>query len=90
MLRTTLPLTEDKKTYLALWNETFVNFGSNVSGNFFDQNRAFVGVGRKLSEHTRLEVGFMEQTLQRRGGAIWENNHTLSVWLTSRWPFGRR
>lgn len=90
MLRTNLPLTEDKKTYLALWNETFVNFGSNVSGNFFDQNRAFVGVGRKLSEHTRLEVGFMEQTLQRRGGAIWENNHTLSVWLTSRWPFGRR
>ncbi len=90
LLRTTLPLTENKKTYLALWNETFVNFGSNVSGNVFDQNRAFVGLGRKLGEFTRLEIGFMEQTVQRRGGEIWEHNHTPSIWLTSVWPFGRR
>ncbi len=90
MLRTTVPLTADKKTYLALWDEVFFNFGSNVVKNYFDQNRLFIGVGRKLSDTTRLEIGYMEQTIQRRGGAIWENNHTVSVWLMSKWPFGRK
>lgn len=89
LLRTSLPLTEDKKTYLALWDEVFFNFGSNVVGNHFDQNRAFIGIGHQLSRHTRLEAGFMEQTLQRRGGNIWEHNHTFTVWLMSKWPFGR-
>ena len=87
LLRTSIPLTDDKKTYLALWNEVFFNFGSNVSRNYFDQNRAFIGIGRKLNEFTRVEVGFMEQTVQRRGGQIWEHNHTVSVWLSSKWPF---
>lgn len=87
MLRTTIPLTESKKTYLALWDEVFVNFGSNVSGNFFDQNRAFIGIGHKINSHTRFEFGFLEQTIQRRGGAIWENNHTVGIWFMSSWPF---
>ncbi|SKA99663.1 Protein of unknown function [Prosthecobacter debontii] len=90
MLRTTLPLTASKKTYLAFSEEIFVNFGSNVSGNFFDQNRLFLGVGHKLSPHTRIELGFLEQTIQRRGGAIWENNHTFTVTLASNWPFKKK
>jgi hypothetical protein len=67
----------------------FFNFGSNILMNYLDQNRAFIGLGRKLSPTTRLEVGFMEQTLQRRGGAMWESNHTACVWLMSNWPFGK-
>jgi len=89
MLRTTLPLTQDKRTYLAIWDEVFLNFGGNINKNHFDQNRAFVGIGRKLSPHTRLELGYMEQTIQRRGGDKWENNHTVSLWLLSNLPFGR-
>jgi hypothetical protein len=56
--------------------------------NYFDQNRAFIGLGRQLSPATKLEIGFMEQTVQRRGGIVWENNHTVAVWLMSKWPFG--
>ena len=87
MLRSDIPVSADKKTYLAIWDEVFVNFGSHVLGNHFDQNRAFIGLGRKLTDHTKLEVGFLEQTLQKRGGQNWENNHTISVWLTSNLPF---
>ena len=90
MLRTNIPLTQDKKFYLAIWDEVFLNFGGNILKNNFDQNRAFIGIGRKLTPTTRLEVGFMEQTIQRRGGDKWEANHTASVWLISNWPFGRR
>jgi hypothetical protein len=88
MLRTTIPLTRDKSWYVALWDEVFVNFGDNVLRNDFDQNRATIALGRNLSKYVRLEVGFMEQTLQRRGGNVWEHNHTLSVSLFSKAPFG--
>lgn len=86
LLRTSLPLTESKKTSLILWNEVMFNFGSNVSGNHFDQNRAFIGIGHKLSDRARLEFGFIEQTIQRRGGQIWEHNHTLALWFITNWP----
>jgi len=89
LLRTNIPLTKDKKTTLIVWDEVFLNFGGNIAKNHFDQNRAFIGIGRQLNSDTRLEVGFMEQTIQRRGGDKWENNHTPSVWLTSKWPFGK-
>jgi hypothetical protein len=87
MLRTTIPLTSDKKTYLAIWDEVFLNFGGNILKNNFDQNRAFLGIGHKLSPFTRLEVGFLEQTVQKRGGDKWEQNHTVSIWLMSNAPF---
>jgi hypothetical protein len=89
LLRTTLPIADGGRTYLALWDEVFLNFGKNVLGNEFDQNRAFIGIGRKLDDFTRIEVGFLEQSLQRRGGKIWEHNHTLAFWVTSKWPFER-
>jgi hypothetical protein len=88
LLRTNIPLTANGQTYLALWDEVFFNFGQNVSGNDFDQNRAFIGIGHKLTDTTRVEIGYMEQTLNRRGGSIREDNHTITVWLISKWPFG--
>jgi hypothetical protein len=87
MLRTTIPLTESKKTYLVLSNEIFFNFGENVVGNDFDQNRAFIGVGYKFDAVNKVEFGFMEQTIQRRGGKIWEHNHTPVLWLLSTYSF---
>ena len=89
MLRTSVPLTGSGRTYLAIWDELFFNFGGNVVGNDFDQNRAFIGIGQKLTANTRVEVGFMEQTLRRRGGLIREDNHTIAVWFMSKWPFAR-
>jgi hypothetical protein len=89
MLRTSVPITGSGKTYIALWDEVFFNFGSNVKGNHFDQNRIFIGIGRKLTASTRLEFGYMEQTVHRRGGNIREDNHTISVWLMSKWPFAQ-
>ena len=86
MLRTNIPL--GKKYYLGLYDEVFYNFGKNVAFNVFDQNRAYVAVGRNLRRQTRFEVGFMEQTIQQRNGRVFEHNHTLQVAIYSRMPFG--
>ncbi len=89
MLRSELPLTDNKRLYLPVWNESFFNFGANILGNHFDQNRAFFGLGWKVNEHFKVETGLLEQTLHKRGpgGKNWENNHTISVWLSSNLPF---
>jgi hypothetical protein len=90
MLRTNIPLPwKEKKYYLGLYDEIFYNFGKNVALNVFDQNRAYVALGRVIARQTRLEIGFMEQTVQQRNGRVFEHNHTLQVAIYSRLPFGR-
>jgi Protein of unknown function (DUF2490) len=89
MLRTNIPLKfAGGKYYLGLYDEIFFNYGKNVARNVFDQNRAYVALGRNLAHQTRVEVGFMEQTLQQRSGLVFEHNHTLQVAIYSRLPFG--
>jgi len=87
MVRTSVPL-PDKRYYIGLYNEIFYNFGKDVAFNVFDQNRAYVALGRNLKKQTRFEIGFMEQTLQQRNGRVFEHNHTLQVAIYSRLPFG--
>jgi len=88
-IRTTLPLAlGDGKSYVALANEIKFNFGKYVEKNVFDQNRAYVALGRDLGHQTKFEFGFLEQTLQRRGGLIFEHNHTLQFAIFSKLPLG--
>ena len=87
-LRTNIPLKfAGSKYYIGLYDEVMFNYGKNVARNVFDQNRAFVALGRNLGHGTRLEVGFMEQTLQHRDGAVFEHNHTLQIAIYSKLPF---
>ncbi|MEO5922998.1 MAG: DUF2490 domain-containing protein [Bryobacteraceae bacterium] len=87
-IRTTIPLkVGDRKNYLALADEIKFNFGKNVEKNVFDQNRAYIALGRDLGHQTKFEFGFLEQTVQRRGGVIFEHNHTLQFAIFSKIPF---
>lgn len=89
MLRTNVPLPfAGQKYYLALYDEIMLNYGKNVAFNVFDQNRAYIALGRTVARETRLEVGFLKQTLQQRSGRVFEHNHTLQVAIYSRLPFG--
>ena len=88
-LRTNIPLPfAEKKYYISIYDEIFFNFGKNVANNVFDQNRAYIALGRNLPKQTRVEVGFMEQTVQQRSGLVFEHNHTLQISIISRLPFG--
>jgi hypothetical protein len=88
MLRTNVPI--NKQYYVGIYNEVFYNFGKNVAFNVFDQNRAYIALGRNLKHQTRFEVGFMEQTVQHRDGKVFEHNHTLQFAIYSKMPFSRR
>lgn len=89
MLRTSVPIPGSERFYIGLYNEIFVNFGKNVAANRFDQNRAYVALGRKMGKDSRIEFGFLEQTVQQRSGRVFEHNHTLQLAIFSKLPFGR-
>ena len=86
MLRGVIPFGESKY-YLAAYDELFVNFGRNVASNVFDQNRAYLALGRKMGKPGNLELGYMNQIVQQRSGTVLESNHTVQIGWFSQFPF---
>jgi hypothetical protein len=79
---------QDSAYFLALYNEVMFNWGRNTQNNIFDQNRAYVALGRKLPGIGSIEIGYLQQTVQQGNGRVFEFNHTLQVGLFSALPFG--
>ena len=54
--------------YIALQNEVFLNISgrSKLNGQLFDQNRAYVGFGRRLNAKVDVEIGYLNQQLNGR------------------------
>lgn len=52
--------------YTAFYNELFINgernIGNGRSVQFFDRNRTYIGMGYSITNHLRLQLGYMEQT----------------------------
>lgn len=49
----------DNTVYLSAYNEIFLN----TSGNTFDRDRLYGGIGYRFSKTVRLEIGYMNQFL---------------------------
>lgn len=77
----TLPLQgktlDNGEFYLTANDEVFLNWGANVQYNVFDQNRIVLAVGRRFTDKLRLEVGYLDQLIEKSNGRQLERNHTL-------------
>ena len=86
-LRGAYPLTKTnargQQTYLFGGDEIFLHFGPNYGASAFDQNRAYFGVGFKLTPANRLEFSYLNQFLIQRSGLVEESNHMFRIQLTS-------
>ena len=76
-LKATLPL--GSRTYLSSFDELFINLGSNVRYNIFDQNRFAAGIGVRLTPVLRLETYYQNYLVLQPDGRGVDRNH---VWLT--------
>ncbi|GIU80440.1 MAG: hypothetical protein KatS3mg005_3678 [Bryobacteraceae bacterium] len=85
MARATVPLRGPYS--LALWNEVFLPVKPERFPGVLDQNRASVLLGKRLSDHVRVEAGYMLQTVWQRNGRVREDNHTLVFAISSTLPF---
>ena len=81
----TLPLSGDAiepgEAYVSLANELFIGIGRNVQ-YVFDQNRATLSFGYRLTRNWRTEVGFLEHVIFKGNGVDVERNHTLVLTLS--------
>ncbi|TXK24837.1 DUF2490 domain-containing protein [Pontibacter qinzhouensis] len=82
------PTVDPNEFFLAAYNEIFVNFGRNVQVNIFDQNRAYAALGYKLNNAASVELGYLNQIIQKPNGRVFEHNHTLQVSLFYNLNFG--
>ncbi|TAH27312.1 MAG: DUF2490 domain-containing protein [Cytophagales bacterium] len=68
MLKIQVPLKKDLSSghfpYIAFYDEVLIGFGKNVNENIFDQNRVGVLLGYKFNNNLKLEIGYLNQTLQ--------------------------
>ena len=72
--------------FVALQNEMFltVQHAANTNGRLFDQNRAYVALGWRIERRFDIELGYLNQHVQRRGDAL--SNHVLQLAFYSRLP----
>ena len=85
MIRLQVPLKgnemKDKTPYIAIYDEILVGFGKNVNANVFDQNRIGILLGYRFNKNTRIEAGYLNQTLQFgrqiNGQNIFQNNNGI-------------
>ncbi len=94
MFRVNIPLNkaamEKGAIFLSLYDEVFVNFGKNVNYNIFDQNRFYTALGYQFLKNANIQLGYMNQTIQKSDGKRLENNNTLQVALTYNLDFTKK
>ncbi len=85
MMRLQVPLKgsemKDNTPYFALYDEIFIGFGKNVNANIFDQNRIGILLGYRFNKNIRVELGYLNQTLQFgrqiAGQNVFQNNNGI-------------
>lgn len=75
--------------YFSVSDEVFASFGGYAGDVAFDQNRASMAVGLRMSPTLRLEAGYMLQSSAGDDGHFTERNHTLQIGATSTAAFRR-
>ncbi len=64
-----------------LQNEAFINLGKQITLNYFDQNRFFVGVSYPFSKSLTAQAGYMNLFQQQATGNTFVNNHVARLFL---------
>jgi Protein of unknown function (DUF2490) len=80
-----LPLS--KRLYITGYDEIYIWVKPYQASSWFDQNRAYAGLGFNLKPGWRYETGYMNQVLLLRSGRVLEVNHILVFSLLSTAPF---
>jgi len=62
-------------------NEVFINAGKEITYNYFDQNRFFVGLSYPFNKALMAQAGYMNLFQQQPIGNRFTSNHTIRLFL---------
>ena len=60
-------------------DEVHINFGKQIVYNYFDQNRAFVGLKINTNAHDNVQIGYMNQFQQLPAGNKYRSVHVIRM-----------
>jgi Protein of unknown function (DUF2490) len=90
-LYVTLPIThkelEDNTLFLGVYNEVFINFGSEIGKIALDQNRLYLALGWQFNKKVNLQLGYLNHYVVKPANLGAEWNHTLQVSFTYNFDF---
>lgn len=91
--RTQFPISrsemKDNTLFFVAADEIFVNVGEHVSANIFDQNRLYLAFGWRFTKDSNLQLGYLNQFIEKADGLHKENNHTLQIAITQNFDFSK-
>jgi hypothetical protein len=62
-------------------DEVHINAGKQITYNYFDQNRFFVGFGYQFTKTLNAQLGYMNLFQQLPAGNKFNNNHTIRLFF---------
>lgn len=68
-----------KTPFLIFQDEIFINFGKNITYNYFDQNRILLGIGYQISKELSLNAGYQYQFMQLQTGIETRHSHQIRI-----------
>jgi hypothetical protein len=71
-------------------DEVFVNFGKGVGKNIFDQNRLNFALGWRFNKDFNVQVGYLNQFIEKADGIRNERNHTLLISTVYNFDFTKK
>jgi len=90
----TIPLVgkkvEPKTPFIFINDEVFINFGKNITYNYFDQNRAFVGIGYQFTQHLNAHLGYMYVFQQLPEGNKYVNINAIRMFVFHNLDFRKK
>jgi len=70
-----------KIPFAAVMNEVFLNFGSKITYNTFDQNRFFAGIGYQFTSHLNAQLGYMNVFQQEAAGNKYVSTNAIRLFV---------
>jgi hypothetical protein len=70
-----------KTPFLFLNDELHINAGNNIVNNYFDQNRAFIGLGYQFTSHLNAQLGYMNVFQQLPAGNKYVNIDAIRLFV---------
>ncbi len=67
--------------FIFINDEVFINFGKSITYNYFDQNRAFAGLGYQFTQHLNAQLGYMYIFQQLPQGNQYIQTHAIRLFV---------
>jgi hypothetical protein len=74
-----VPVALNDRLFVSVFDEVFVHLQDEMTPDAFDQNRAYIGLGYRLNDKLKFELGMLHHYLRKRDGVHFESNPTMQM-----------